>query len=151
MSASRARTVCRITGARASQGPYRPHRFHVARRTRVVTSGPYPGSNSYKKRYRTGVIKRVLKNLTVLSGPAPQESEQLERDGWALVRDVFSAEDVAQLRKEIDDTFEMYPPERGRDDREEFRYEMLNRSAACQAVVAHSSILAVIEPLLGED
>jgi hypothetical protein len=33
-----------ITGRRASHGPYRPHTFHVAMRTRVRTSGPYPGS-----------------------------------------------------------------------------------------------------------
>ena len=38
-----------------------------------------------------------------------------------------------------------------RDDKDEFRYEMLNRSAACQAAVAHPRILQVIEPLLGDD
>ena len=97
------------------------------------------------------MIKRVFKNLTVSSDPVPEASEQLERDGWALVRGAFSSEDVAQLRKEIDDTFETIPPERARDDKAEFRYEMLNRSAACQAAVAHPAILAVIEPLLGED
>ncbi|HTL87278.1 MAG TPA: phytanoyl-CoA dioxygenase family protein [Acidimicrobiia bacterium] len=97
------------------------------------------------------MIKRVLKNLGVLSGPVPTESEQLERDGWVLVRSVFSPSEVAQMRKEIDEAFENYPAERGRADNAEFRYEMLNRSAACQAAVAHPAILSVIEPLLGDD
>src|SRR5206468_2562201 len=43
------------------------------------------------------------------------------------------------------------PPERTRDDKDEFRYEMLNRSAACQRAIAHPRILEVIEPLLGDD
>src|SRR5205085_9985646 len=73
------------------------------------------------------------------------------RDGSTVLRDVVTSEEISDLRKEIDDVFEVYPPEREREDREEFRYEMLNRSAACQSALAHPRILAVIEPLLGED
>ena len=36
-----------------------------------------------------------------------------------------------------------YPPERIREDKVEFRYELLNRSAACQEAVAHPRILEV--------
>ena len=55
------------------------------------------------------------------------------------------------MRAEIDDAFERYPSERSRGDSSEFRYEMLNRSGACQAAVAHPRTLAVVEPLLGDD
>jgi ectoine hydroxylase-related dioxygenase (phytanoyl-CoA dioxygenase family) len=97
------------------------------------------------------VIQRVFKNLGVLHTPVPEESTQLERDGWTVLRSVFTADEVAQVRKEIDEVFDTVPPERYRDDRAEFRYEMVNRSAACQSAVAHPRILEVIEPLLGGD
>jgi hypothetical protein len=97
------------------------------------------------------VIKRVLKNLSVLDADVPDESRQLEQDGWTVIRGVFTPAEVEQLRKEIDAVFETRPPERSRGDKGEFRYEMLNRSAACQAAIGHPRILAVIEPLLGDD
>jgi Phytanoyl-CoA dioxygenase (PhyH) len=98
------------------------------------------------------VIRRVFKNLAVLDpAEVPEPSVQLERDGYARLRGVFSAGEVAQMRAEIDAVFEAFSPERIRDDKDEFRYEMLNRSAACQAAVMHPRILEAIEPLLGDD
>jgi Protein involved in biosynthesis of mitomycin antibiotics/polyketide fumonisin len=97
------------------------------------------------------MIKRVFKNLTVFTGDAPAESAQLERDGYAVIADVFDAATVARLRAEIDEVFAASHPERTRGDADDFRYEMLNRSAACQAAIGDERILAVIEPLLGED
>jgi ectoine hydroxylase-related dioxygenase (phytanoyl-CoA dioxygenase family) len=97
------------------------------------------------------MIKRVLKNLSVLDGEVPDESRQLEQDGCTVIRGVFSPAEVAQLRKEIDAVFDTLPPERSRGDKDEFRYQMLNRSAACQEAVGDPQILAVIEPLLGDD
>jgi ectoine hydroxylase-related dioxygenase (phytanoyl-CoA dioxygenase family) len=98
------------------------------------------------------MIRRLLlKNLTVYEGDAPAESVQLERDGWAVLRNVFTLDEIAAMRTEIDAVFDAVPAERGRADRAEFRYEMLNRSAACQSAIAHPRILAVIEPLLGDD
>jgi hypothetical protein len=52
--------------------------------------------------------------------------------------------------------FEELPPDVRRDGGppelwEEFRYEMLNRSAQCQKAIADRRILDVVEPLLGED
>jgi hypothetical protein len=82
---------------------------------------------------------------------APRASEQLEREGYAVLRGVLEAELVVRVAREIDDAFQALPPERGRPDRAEFRYEMLNRSAACQEAIGHPAILAAIEPLLGED
>src|SRR5690242_16922158 len=97
------------------------------------------------------MIRRVLKNLSVLDGEVPAESTQLEQDGWTVLRGVFTPAEVAQLRKEIEGVFDALPPERSRGDKDEFRYEMLNRSAACQEAIGHPRILAVIEPLLGDD
>jgi len=82
---------------------------------------------------------------------APDESAQLERDGYAVLPQVFTPAEVAGMRDEIDAAFERFPDERTRPDRAEFRYEMVNRSGACQAALAHPRTLAVVEPLLGDD
>jgi ectoine hydroxylase-related dioxygenase (phytanoyl-CoA dioxygenase family) len=97
------------------------------------------------------MIRRLGKNLTVFTGDAPAASEEIERDGCTVLRGVFTDAAVAELRSEIDAVFASVPPERVRDDKEEFRYEMLNRSAACQRALAHPRILEAIEPLLGDD
>jgi len=87
--------------------------------------------------------------------PAPVESEQLEREGYAIIRGLLSGAEVAELSQEIGAVFERDPPDergpRGPEDAEMFRYAMLNRSAAAQRAVGHPALLAVIEPLLGED
>ena len=97
------------------------------------------------------MIKRLGGYLVLRSGEAPAASAQLERDGYALLPGVLERELIARLTREIEGVFERLPPERGRGDRSEFRYEMLNRSAACQEAIAQPAILAAIEPLLGED
>ena len=97
------------------------------------------------------MIKRVGKNLSVLTAEVPSGSVQLERDGYTVLRDVLTRDEIDAIAAEIDDVFERYPAERGREDKDEFRYEMLNRGAACQAAVGHDRILEVIEPLLGDD
>ena len=99
----------------------------------------------------TLVIRRLLKNLGVYKGDAPDASVQLENDGWAVLPGVFTPGEIGELRAEIDSVFESIPAERARDDRDEFRYEMLNRSAACQRAIGHARVLEVIEPLLGDD
>lgn len=99
------------------------------------------------------MIRRVLKNLSLRNrdAPTPDASRQLESEGWALLTGVLATDEVAVLAAEIESVFEQIPPERAREDKAEFRYEMLNRSAACQSVVGHPQILEVIEPLLAED
>jgi ectoine hydroxylase-related dioxygenase (phytanoyl-CoA dioxygenase family) len=97
------------------------------------------------------MIKRVFKNLGVYDGEAPAESVQLEREGWALLPAVFAADEVDAMKSEIEAAFVAHPAERSRGDKDEFRYEMFNRSAACQRAIAHPRILEVIEPLLGDD
>jgi hypothetical protein len=98
------------------------------------------------------VIKRILKNLGVRDpGDAPEASRRLEADGWVVLPGVLTPGEVETLRGEIDSVFVATGAERSRTDKAEFRYEMLNRSPACQEVVGHVRILEVIEPLLGED
>ncbi|MGI9028459.1 MAG: phytanoyl-CoA dioxygenase family protein [Ilumatobacteraceae bacterium] len=97
------------------------------------------------------MIRRVGKNLAVLKGEPPAASQQLERDGYAVLRAAFSSDDVDALTAEIDDGFRSRDPERGRADRAEFRYQVLNHGPRAQEAVGHPSILEVIEPLLGDD
>jgi ectoine hydroxylase-related dioxygenase (phytanoyl-CoA dioxygenase family) len=93
--------------------------------------------------------------LKVREEDAPPASSHLEEHGYVLVNGVFSAEQVAALRDDINSIFDSSSP----DERAErpigannmFRYAMLNRSALCQEAVGHHGVLDVIEPLLGED
>jgi hypothetical protein len=97
------------------------------------------------------VVRRIGKNLGISAGEMPLASQQLERDGYTVLRQVLSPAEVDALGAEILGVFETTDPERGRSDRDEFRYEMLNRSALSQAAVAKPAILDVIDPLLGDD
>jgi ectoine hydroxylase-related dioxygenase (phytanoyl-CoA dioxygenase family) len=102
------------------------------------------------------MITRKTGYLTFLKEAPNKASLELEADGFTILREVFSADEVAALRADIDRVFDELPPD-VRSDRyglehwEPFRYEMLNRSAVAQAAIAHSAILEVIEPLLAED
>lgn len=86
----------------------------------------------------------------------PPESVQLERDGYALLRGLLDAAEIAELAADLDRVFDEEPPD-VRNTRvaeghfEPFRYESLNRSAVAQRTIAHPRLLAVLEPLLGED
>jgi ectoine hydroxylase-related dioxygenase (phytanoyl-CoA dioxygenase family) len=100
------------------------------------------------------MIKRVGKNLAVLDpeqSTVTEASAQLERDGYAVLRGVLTSDEVVALTEEIEQAFATRDPERGRSDRDEFRYEMLNHGPRSQAAVATPEILSVIEPLLGDD
>ena len=101
--------------------------------------------------YAAAMIRRLGSNLGLFTGEAPPESADLERDGYAVVRDVLTVDEVAALTDEILSLFDSTPPDRQRNDRAEFRYAMLNRGALSQATAGHPRILAVIEPLLGDD
>jgi ectoine hydroxylase-related dioxygenase (phytanoyl-CoA dioxygenase family) len=104
------------------------------------------------------MIKRVFGYLTTRSATgAPEESKQLESEGYVVLRNVFRADETEALRADINHIFDALPADdrtkgkRPAKDDEAFRYEMLNRSAVCQKAVAHPRILEVIEPLLGDD
>jgi len=102
------------------------------------------------------VITRASGYLQVRRDGVSPASEQLQRDGFVVLPAVFDDAAVKALATDIDRVFGEYPP----DERvakyptshwAPFRYEMLNRSEACQHAIAHRAILDVIEPLLGED
>jgi len=89
-------------------------------------------------------------------GTAPKASLQLQTEGWTLLRGVFDQQRVGELTADIERVYDEFPadarrPQRDPVELDQFRYEMLNRSAACQAALAERSILDVIEPLIGED
>jgi len=97
------------------------------------------------------MIKRRHGNLVLLREPASAASQQLERDGYALLRNVLTADEVAALSTEITAVYETSSADRPQDVRNEFRHGMLNRSPLSQTAVASRAILDTIEPLLGED
>jgi len=99
------------------------------------------------------MIRRGRAYLEARTEPASPETTQLERDGYAIVRGLLSAEEVAELAAEISAIYDRDPPDdRGQaENRPMFRYAMLNRSPAAQKAVSNPRLLAVIEPLLGED
>jgi ectoine hydroxylase-related dioxygenase (phytanoyl-CoA dioxygenase family) len=101
------------------------------------------------------MIRRGRPYLEYRSEPAGAAAEQLEREGYTVVRQLFAGPEVARLKRAIARIYARDPPdERGRrepEDAEAFRYAMLNRCAEAQRAIAHPDLLAVIEPLLGED
>jgi len=86
--------------------------------------------------------------------PAAQE---LEQQGYTVLRGAFNQTEVKALAQEISQVFEDFPRSnragaaRTEEDDECFRYELLNLSPLSQLAIANPHILATIEPLLGED
>lgn len=91
------------------------------------------------------------------SRDAPAESRLLEDQGYCLIKQALTVDEVQSLKAETTEVFATRPPDnragdrRSVEDDECFRYEMLNRSAQCQAVINHPRIRGVLEPLLGHD
>ena len=97
------------------------------------------------------MIKRRHGNLVVLNDPVPAASSQLEREGYAHLRGVLAADEIAALAAEISDVYANSAIDRERDLNDEHRYGMLNRSPLSQKAIGSRAILDVIEPLLGDD
>jgi hypothetical protein len=98
--------------------------------------------------------KRIF--LELLDGPAPEASRQLESLGYAMLPGALPSDEVEALAAEVEDVYRRLPgdarsPGLSEEERDDFRYEMLNRSAACQRIVSDRRLLDVVEPLLGED
>jgi len=104
---------------------------------------------------RKGGYLRPLQGAACKDVPAP--AQQLEALGYALLPAVLEQNQVARLAAEVEEVYGSYPADaRGAAARtpevdEQFRYEMFNRSAACQTLASEPQILRVLEPLLGED
>lgn len=102
------------------------------------------------------MLTRVGGYLCTRTAAAPAASQQLEQSGYCVLREVLSPADVSALHAELSDVYTTTPadprnPRLSVAEREDFRYEMFNRSALAQKTIAHPRILEVIEPLLGED
>ncbi|MBK7874222.1 MAG: phytanoyl-CoA dioxygenase family protein [Planctomycetes bacterium] len=102
------------------------------------------------------MLQRIGFQNHLYDGPAPEGALALERDGHYLLRGEFAADEVAALREDILAVYTRVPadPRAGRAspaNAEMFRYEMFNRSEACQRALARPAILAILEPLIGDD
>ena len=103
------------------------------------------------------MIKRTFGYLTIdQESTASPASQQLQAEGYTLLKNVFSKSEVDDLAAEILQVFEDIPFDHRSASRSEaanemFRYEMLNRSALSQQAIGAQPILDAIEPLLGGD
>lgn len=102
------------------------------------------------------MIRKFQDYNRILEGNAHPQAVSLENDGHAFLSGAFPAETIAALRDEITEVFERVPPDRRKNCLEPergvmFRYEMFNRSALCQEILARREILDAIEPVLGDD
>ena len=80
----------------------------------------------------------------------------LEQDGHAFIPGAFSKQTIEALRTEVTEVFERVPPDRRNNCLQPergamFRYELFNRSALCQEIIARREILDSVEPVLGDD
>jgi len=97
------------------------------------------------------MIRRRHGYLKLFKGDPPESAAKLERDSYAVLREVLSSGEVAALKAEISGIFETSPADREADSLGQFRHGMLNRSPLAHKAVGHARILEAIEPLLGED
>ncbi len=100
------------------------------------------------------MLHEVHHRYRVYDGPAPEATLRLEEDGFAILEGFLSPAETAELRAAVLEVYERYPPDlrAGRSSPENaamFRYEVFNRSAAVQRMIAHPGILEVVEPLVG--
>lgn len=101
-------------------------------------------------------LQRYFGNLAHSGHPLPASSRRLLQDGHLVLRSVFDSAELAALKAEIESIFESEPKDgRPNSDMEPggdmFRYQMFNRSALCQEAIGRPELLAVVEPLLGDD
>ena len=84
------------------------------------------------------MITRRRIYLELRDDTVPEASQLLEREGWAVLHGAFSKEEVERLRADVERVYAELPADirlrRDAEESEDFRYEMLNRSAPCQQV-----------------
>jgi ectoine hydroxylase-related dioxygenase (phytanoyl-CoA dioxygenase family) len=102
------------------------------------------------------VITRKTGYLTISRRPSPEAADELQREGFVMLRDVFTGEELKRLTQDIERVYDEYPPDERSDAYEldhwePFRYEVFNRSEVVQRAIAHPAILEVVDALLAED
>ncbi len=102
------------------------------------------------------MLKRSDSLNYVSDDPASEATRQLERDGHCILRGVFTSDEVAALRAELEQVYATLPPEMRNSAispavGEMYRYQLFHHSPLCQQAIARRAILDVLEPLLGWD
>ena len=103
------------------------------------------------------MLRRVKGYLLPRTDRVTAASQELQDQGFTILRGAFAAAEIAALIAEIDQVYIDHPADaraaavRDPAEDEDFRYAMFNRSALAQKAIAHEPILSTIEPLLGED
>jgi len=103
------------------------------------------------------MLKRVKGNFEVLDPKlASQATCDLEAQGFAMLPKVFSSAEINALRSAVEKTFiEFSLSHRSEklsfDAEDEFRHELFNKSSVLQDLLGKPELLAVVEPLLGND
>ena len=98
------------------------------------------------------MIKRVGKNLSVLTAEVPSGSVQLERDGYTVLRGVLTRDEIDAIAAEID--ARVRSVSRGARPRRQGRVPLRDaqpRGRVHRRRSGTTAILEVIEPLLGDD
>ncbi|MEM7016122.1 MAG: phytanoyl-CoA dioxygenase family protein [Pseudomonadota bacterium] len=90
------------------------------------------------------------------SSQAPQHSQDLENNGYTVIRSAFSAAYVKKLHQAATEIYDTYDADNraiylDEEEQKDFRYACFNRSEVVQDAIGQRAILDVIEPLLGED
>lgn len=102
------------------------------------------------------MLRKIQQQNHAYSGPAPEGSHALERDGHYLLRGEYSRDEVEDLRQALLRVYAAIPPDEraGRTSPENaamFRYEVYNHCGTSQEAIARPNVLAILEPLLGND
>ena len=95
------------------------------------------GSTLIREPLASGVIRRLGRTSRCSAATRPKPAPTSSATAAPCCGACSPPPRSRELRAEIDAVFESVPPERVRDDKDEFRYEMLNRSAACQRAIGH--------------
>jgi ectoine hydroxylase-related dioxygenase (phytanoyl-CoA dioxygenase family) len=101
------------------------------------------------------MIERKFGYLELRDDEIPAATRTLHERGYVILPEAVPEKEVNELRSEIDRVFDEFPPDPRPStkacEEDVWRYEMLNRSAACQRALTHPAVLQTIEPLLGDD
>lgn len=71
--------------------------------------------------------------------------------GYTIIKNVLNDEEVAALRADIDEIFNVVARDTTIREGSEFRHRILNHSTLCQKMVEHPTIVETLSPVLGED
>ena len=80
-----------------------------------------------------------------------KEMEQFHKDGYILVPNVLSTEEIAQLRAFLRPKFDLPPDQHFHGDTDHFLFDIFNRYPEMRWLLLHEPSIRIIKSLLGED